>query len=140
MIGKRAARLKVVFCIPDEYLTKMGLWGQFGRLAYIEWFSRPRNKDANHGMYPISRDYRNGVQCAEVVEVDSLFRTCQLVPRFGRRANRAWTSIVARTSFPSGQLYQAVSLHTFRTLSSDQPHERQPSKSARAVVLMCSTN
>src|ERR1700709_1095673 len=45
-------------------------------------------------MYPISRDYRNDVQCAEVVEVDSLLRTCQLVPRFGRRANRAlaWTS------------------------------------------------
>jgi len=70
----------------------MGLSGKVGHLAYVEWFSRPRNKDSNHGMYPISRSYRNSVQCAEVVEVESMFRTCQLVPRFGRRANRGWTS------------------------------------------------
>jgi len=92
MIGKRPARLRVVFQLPDEYLSKIGLSGQVGRLAYIEWFSRPRNKDLNHGMYSVSRSYRNGIQCTEVVEVDSIFRTCQLVPKFGRWANRAWTS------------------------------------------------
>jgi hypothetical protein len=33
-----------------------------------------------------------GVLDASVIEVGSMFRTCQLAPRFGRRANRAWTS------------------------------------------------
>ena len=90
----RVAQLRVAFRIPDEYLTKMGLSaGQIGHLAYIEWFSRPRNKDPNHGMYTVSRSQQNSMtQCAAVVEVGSIFRTCQLVPRFGRRANRAWTS------------------------------------------------
>ncbi|KAG1721614.1 hypothetical protein EDB19DRAFT_1898301 [Suillus lakei] len=90
--GKRVARLKVIFRIPDEYVTKMSLPRQIGHLAYVEWFSQPRNKDSNSGMYPISRSYRNGVLDASVIEVDSMFRTCQLAPRFGRRANRAWTS------------------------------------------------
>ncbi|KAG1760626.1 hypothetical protein EDD22DRAFT_980541 [Suillus occidentalis] len=89
--GKRVARLKVIFRIPDEYVTKMSLTRQLGHLAYVEWFSRPRNKDSNSGMYPISRSYRNGMQDASVIEVDSMLRTCQLAPRFGRRANRAWT-------------------------------------------------
>ncbi|KAG2052891.1 hypothetical protein BDR06DRAFT_982926 [Suillus hirtellus] len=90
--GKRVARLKVIFRIPDEYVTKMSLPRQIGHLAYVEWFSQPRNKDSNSGMYPISRSYRNGVLDASVIEVDSMFRTCQLAPRFGRRVNRAWTS------------------------------------------------
>ncbi|KAG2741610.1 hypothetical protein P692DRAFT_20697615, partial [Suillus brevipes Sb2] len=78
------ARLKVIFRIPDEYVTKMSLPRQIGHLAYVEWFSRPRNKDSNSGMYPLSRSYRNGVLDASVIEVDSMFRTCQ--------ANHAWTS------------------------------------------------
>ncbi|KAG1893739.1 uncharacterized protein F5891DRAFT_962498 [Suillus fuscotomentosus] len=90
--GIDVARLKVIFRIPDEYVTKMSLPRQIGHLAYVEWFSRSRNKDSNSGMYPISRSYRNGVLDASVIEVDSMFRTCQLAPRFGRRANRAWTS------------------------------------------------
>ena len=89
----RVARLRVVFLIPDEYLIKMGLSaGEIGHLAYLGWFSCPRHKDLNHGMYSVSRNHRNSMQCAEVIEVGSIFRTCQLVPRFGRRANRAWTS------------------------------------------------
>ncbi|KAG1884751.1 hypothetical protein F4604DRAFT_1878691 [Suillus subluteus] len=90
--GKRVARLKVVFRIPDEYITKMFLPRQIRHLAYVKWFSRPRNKDSDSGMYPISRSYRNGVQDASVIEVDSIYQTCQLVPRFSRRANCAWTS------------------------------------------------
>ncbi|KAG1883313.1 hypothetical protein F4604DRAFT_1575913, partial [Suillus subluteus] len=90
--GKRVARLKVIFRIPDEHLAKMGITRQIGHLAYVEWFSRPRNKDSNSGMYPISRSYQNGVRDTSIIEVDTMFRTCQLVPRFGRRANRAWSS------------------------------------------------
>ncbi|KAG1743582.1 uncharacterized protein EDB91DRAFT_1080985 [Suillus paluster] len=52
--GKRVARLKVIFHIPDKHLTKMGVTRQIGHLAYVEWFSRPRNKDPNSGMYLIS--------------------------------------------------------------------------------------
>lgn len=92
LIGKRVAWLKVVFRIPDEHITKLSLPRQIGHLAYVEWFSRPRNKDSNSGMYPISRSYQNGVQEASVIEVDCIFWPCQLVPRFGWRANRAWTS------------------------------------------------
>ena len=95
LTGRRlgVAPFRVVFLILNEYLTKMGLQaGQIGHLVYMKWFSRPRNKDPYHGMYTVSPNHRNSMQCAAIIEVGSIFPTSQLVPRFVRRASRARTS------------------------------------------------
>ena len=50
------ARLRAVFRVPEHMET-----ATFGEnieppahLAYVEWFTRPKDKDPNHGMYPIT--------------------------------------------------------------------------------------
>ncbi|KAG1861617.1 hypothetical protein F4604DRAFT_1882423 [Suillus subluteus] len=114
--GKRVAQLKVVFHIPDECITKMFLPRQIGHLAYVEWFLRPQNKDSNSGMYPISQSYQNGVQDASVIEVDSIYQTCQLVPRFSRRANHAWTSSNVINRCEHFLINNFIDHHTFQSI------------------------
>ena len=64
-----------------------------GHLAYVEWFTRPTaaSKDVDSGMYVVSRSQTQGCRHAAIIEVDTILRTCQLVPKFGQRANRVWT-------------------------------------------------
>ncbi|KAH7904793.1 hypothetical protein BJ138DRAFT_991184, partial [Hygrophoropsis aurantiaca] len=61
-------------------------------LAYVEWFTRPRNKDSNHNMYPVQKSFRDGERDSSIIEIDTIFRNCHLIPKFGGRANRGWTS------------------------------------------------
>ncbi|GJE91567.1 hypothetical protein PsYK624_077170 [Phanerochaete sordida] len=100
MKGLRVARLRLIFAIPDDLLkfTFGKNSSPPGALAYVEWFTLPRTKDSDHGMYPISysklengRGRSSGHQYS-IIELSTLVRTCQLFPSFGRKANRAWTS------------------------------------------------
>lgn len=94
MPGKRVGQLRVIFKIPDAYLPS--IFGASvpppGNLAYIEWFLRPRRRDKNHSMFPVSRSYkRNGDRDVSVVQLDRVLRPCQLAPKFGVKADRGWT-------------------------------------------------
>ncbi|EPQ53846.1 hypothetical protein GLOTRDRAFT_24981, partial [Gloeophyllum trabeum ATCC 11539] len=95
MKGKRVAQLRVIFTIPaDDLAVIFGSRREApGPLAYVEWFTRARDKDPNHLMFPISRsrDVR-GNRISSIIELDTLFRNCHLFPKFEPRANRAWTS------------------------------------------------
>ena len=94
--GLRVARLRLIFKIPDDLAAST-----FGggvqppeHLAYVEWFTRPRVKDGDHGMYPIaySKDGNSGERTYAIIELSSVVRVCQLIPCFGAKVNRAWTS------------------------------------------------
>ena len=67
-----------------------------GHLAFVEWFTVPREKSLDHGMYQVSHSYTGvgtqRVREVAVVEVDSIVRICQLIPCFGKKVNRAWSS------------------------------------------------
>jgi len=93
--GKRVGQIRVIFKIPERFISQT--FGTNvkppGALAYIEWFTRPRQKAPAHKMYGVSRSMRSdGSRDASVIEVDTIIRSCQLFPKFRGRVNRAWTS------------------------------------------------
>jgi len=93
--GKRVGQIHVIFKIPERFISQV--FGPHvkppGTLAYIEWFTRPRNEAPAHKMYRVSRSMRSDGSCdASVIEVDTIIRSCQLFPKFSGRVNRAWTS------------------------------------------------
>ena len=111
--------MRVVFKIPDAALPK--LFGPVeppsGHLAYVEWFSRPRNKDKTTALFPVSRSYKqNGQRDASIVEVDKIVRPCHLFPKFDKKVNRAWTpeNVLDRCDklflnpFVDKQMYQSI--------------------------------
>ncbi|KZT24914.1 hypothetical protein NEOLEDRAFT_1156454 [Neolentinus lepideus HHB14362 ss-1] len=96
MKGKRVARLRAIFKIPEESVRET--FGSAvrppGPLAYIEWFTRAWDKDPNNLMFRVSQcKGQNGRKESAIIELDTIFRECHLLPKFEARANRAWTSL-----------------------------------------------
>ena len=92
-VGKRIGQLRVVFKIPDEYLSVFGSGPRPGHLVYIQWFTRLTRKGKDHALYPVSRSFTTrGDRSAAVIELDTVIRPCPLFPRFDEPVNRAWTS------------------------------------------------
>jgi len=93
-LGLRVGQVRVIFRLPRHFecqLVRDGIKSP-GHLAYIEWFSCPGQKDKANRMFPITRSKKGLVREAAIVQIDVLCRPCQLFPRFGARADRAWTS------------------------------------------------
>ncbi|KAI0039517.1 hypothetical protein FA95DRAFT_1585270 [Auriscalpium vulgare] len=93
--GQRIGRLRVIFKLPaflDDELFKSRGVDSPGHLAYVEWFSRPTEKDGDTSMYKITKSKKSNGKglVSAVIEVESIRRGCQLIPRFGARADRAW--------------------------------------------------
>ena len=90
------ARLRAIFKVPKH--MEAATFGENveapGHLAYIEWFTQPKEKDNNNGMYPITYSCTGPSREREyaIVELDSVVRPCQLFPNFGEMADRSWTS------------------------------------------------
>jgi hypothetical protein len=91
------AQVRVIFKIPDHFA--MALFNEGieipGHLAYVEWFSLPRAKEHNSGMYSMTRSFKgpqNGMHDAAVVAVESIRCSCQLIPKFDKPCNRAWSA------------------------------------------------
>lgn len=100
-----------------------------GHLAYVEWFSRPAasRRDANHRMYAVSRSMHKPlgvgrassgvtVREASIIEVDTIRRSCHLFPKFGLRANRAWTSSNVLDRCETFLLNNWTDHHTYQTV------------------------
>lgn len=94
--GLRIARLRVIFKIPEHFHAKTFGSGAAPpeHLAYVEWFTKPRQPDRNHGMYPVSYSTsgRSGDREFGIIDASSIVRSCQLIPKFGKKVNRSWTS------------------------------------------------
>ena len=69
------AQIRLIFNLPPQF-------GKFQHpLAYVEWFTRLGNPDANTGLYSITRSTRRGQRNAEIVSVDRIIRGCHLMAR-----------------------------------------------------------
>ncbi|THV03910.1 hypothetical protein K435DRAFT_909634 [Dendrothele bispora CBS 962.96] len=93
----RVAQVRLVFTVPEksaDYLFEgIPVKDRPRHLAYVEWFSPfGTQPDENCGLYKVSRCNVEGGRLASVVDVRRLVRSIHLFPRFGRIADRDWTS------------------------------------------------
>ncbi|KAJ4475630.1 hypothetical protein J3R30DRAFT_3224255, partial [Lentinula aciculospora] len=96
-VDTRVAQVRLVFTIPEKIsktlFADIPKKDQPHHLAYVEWFtSFPSNPDPNHRLYKVSHCEVEGGHLASVVDIQRLVRSIHLFPRFGRVANRNWTS------------------------------------------------
>jgi hypothetical protein len=76
--GYRVARVRTIFRLPDEF-------NYAHPLAYVEWYSTFCRPAPGVDMYPVSMV--TAKSRASVVRVDSIRRSCHLIPYFGMKAN-----------------------------------------------------
>lgn len=109
------AQIRVIFKIltssPQDPLYNLPL-------AYVEWFSKPQDTpEVSSLMYTTSRmKYSDGTRRGDIIELSTVARPVQLVPKFGRLADRAFNmnnsmEIGERylvNSFRDKESYQAI--------------------------------
>ncbi|KAI0038549.1 hypothetical protein FA95DRAFT_1585466 [Auriscalpium vulgare] len=117
-------RFDTVIIDEDDTAQPTGVQGLDipGHLAYVEWFSRPSRKEPASRMFIINKSQKSsgasgktGMQ-ASVIELETLRRGCQLIPRFGARSDRAWktSNVLDRCSefllnnFSDQHAYQSI--------------------------------
>ncbi|KIJ50326.1 hypothetical protein M422DRAFT_245579 [Sphaerobolus stellatus SS14] len=80
-MGYRAARVRTFFRLPPHF-------NHPHLLAYVEWYSDLRAAPAaGTEMYVVKETTQT-----EIIHVESIHRSCFLIPKFGKRAERAWES------------------------------------------------
>ncbi|KAH9011880.1 hypothetical protein EDB85DRAFT_2076847 [Lactarius pseudohatsudake] len=87
------AQIHVVFQLPRSALSSIFLSSRPAPptdLAYVEWFSPLSTPNETHGMYQISRSYRNNRRLASIVPLVEVCRSIQLFPAFGQVVPRQW--------------------------------------------------
>ena len=80
------AQIQVVFQLPKSALSSIFLSSHPAPpvdLAYVEWFSPLSMPDKCHGMYQISRSYRNNHRLASIMPLAEVCRSVHLFPIFG---------------------------------------------------------
>ncbi|KAI0368210.1 hypothetical protein BV20DRAFT_1054195 [Pilatotrama ljubarskyi] len=91
--GYRVAQVRVLFTLPPplQRLLTGPLRAQ-PHLAYVELFTQFTDPEPHSGLYKVTRCYSNHTRKAIIIPVARIFRSCHLIPAFGPRANRSWTS------------------------------------------------
>ncbi|KAK6980949.1 hypothetical protein R3P38DRAFT_3294138 [Favolaschia claudopus] len=85
--GLSVARVRVIFNIPSHIIS------QSPSCAYVDWFRPLQPLPADGiGMHKLSLSSRNHLQNSSVIPLSQILRSCHLIPRFGRAANKSWTS------------------------------------------------
>ncbi|KAI0070403.1 hypothetical protein K474DRAFT_1741360 [Panus rudis PR-1116 ss-1] len=88
-VGIRAARLRVIFNLPPQFLSP----GYVQKtLAYVEWYTPFTRVDDATGMYYVSRSTRNKQLNASIVNIEDIVGPCHLIPRFSTTIDRTWLS------------------------------------------------
>ncbi|THU97914.1 hypothetical protein K435DRAFT_886886 [Dendrothele bispora CBS 962.96] len=91
-------RIRLVFTIAEPALAIIlpgvphARWPK--HLAYVEWFSSFSHQvDPNHLLHKVSRvEFSDGGGLASVIDVSDIVRSVPLTPKFGKVADRSWTS------------------------------------------------
>ena len=112
------AQLRAVFSIPlraqQDIFTDLEIPQH---LAYVEWFTRfPNTPHSHHGMYRVSRSFKDGIREAAIIPVNDIFRSVMLFPRFGPIAPRDWTSDNVLEECKDFYVNPYVDEHMYRTI------------------------
>jgi len=83
-LGYRLGQVRLIFQASD-----VDVGSPFFKrpLAYIQWFSKLREKDPLTNMFVISRQLDGGDRLGEVVDIGRISQRVELIPRFGERAS-----------------------------------------------------
>ncbi|KAI0746222.1 hypothetical protein C8Q80DRAFT_1105448 [Daedaleopsis nitida] len=118
----QVAQIHCVFRIPAKALPM--LFPNHGHpvsypqhLAYVEWFT-PFTDTAHrdHGLYKVARSLRGGHRLASVIPVESIERSCHLIPDFGPVAPRDWTSSTVLNLCPTFYVNSFADRNTYMLL------------------------
>lgn len=87
-------QVQVIFSLSAK--AKQAVFHNAGlpdHFAYVEWFTPFSNTlKANHGLYKVSRAFRDGEKQASVIPVRNIRCSVHLIPQFGPVAPHEWTS------------------------------------------------
>lgn len=72
--------------------------------------------DPDHKMYTVTSTRQAALKTFEVIELSRVIRNCQLIPKFGDRADRAWTSQNVLDRCEKFFLNNYVDNHTFQII------------------------
>ena len=94
----RAARVRVVFSIPDKILDQLfpllpATQRPPKHLAYVEWFTTfPARPEHDSRLFKIKWARTEGGRLASIVPVALLQRAIHVIPKWGGHVPLAWTS------------------------------------------------
>lgn len=79
--GYQVAQVRMIFR-PNVHDGHM-LHGK--HLAYVQWFTKPEGPQKDNNMYVVQRRLTSeGARTGDVVDISSIARFVQLIPKFGR--------------------------------------------------------
>ncbi|KAJ6533903.1 hypothetical protein DFH09DRAFT_932549 [Mycena vulgaris] len=84
--GLSVARIRLIFRLPEDY----GVYPD--PLAYVDWYKPLKPPVPNIKMHEVSLSSRNHRQNSSIIPVSHIFRSCHLIPVFGRSVDPTWTS------------------------------------------------
>ncbi|THU77482.1 hypothetical protein K435DRAFT_832430 [Dendrothele bispora CBS 962.96] len=117
----RVGQVRMVFMLSETDMRrlfhKVPVQDQPHHLAYVDWFTPFGSKDPNHGLYKISFCNVQGGRLSSVVDIRRLIRSVHLFPKFGRVAERAWTSSTVLESCTTFFVNTDSDRHMYRLFS-----------------------
>src|SRR6201996_6178064 len=117
----QVVQIRVVFQLPKFARSLIFLSSRPAPpadLAYVEWFSPLSVPDENHGMYCVSRSYRNGHRLASIIPLTEVCRSVQLFPMFGPVVPREWQSLTVLEDCQTFYINPFLDRHMYRNLDS----------------------
>ena len=116
----RVVQVRVVFQLPKSALSSIFLSSRPTpptNLAYVEWFSPLSAPHKSHGMYRVSRSYRNGRRLASIIPLAEVCRSVQLFPIFGPVMPQNWQSPTVLDECRSFYINPFLDRHIYRNLN-----------------------
>jgi hypothetical protein len=93
LLGHQVAQVCAVFQISSRVTQEIfhASNAPSMHLAYIQWFSLLLMvPDVNSGMYKITKSFKGGYRCADIVPISSFICSVHLLPQFGPVMPQHW--------------------------------------------------
>jgi hypothetical protein len=93
ILGYRVGDVKVIFHLPPHIQKHRGdATSTSSHLAYVELYTRFTQPERYSKLYKVRKAMESFQRRAVVIPVDLIYRSCHLIPVFGKDVDRTWTS------------------------------------------------
>ena len=117
-LGSKVGRVRVIFTLPTGF-TETNVRAPKEHLVYVEWFRTVRNApDSVSKLFEVrkQREAGNAEIVGEVVYLSAIRQSIQLIPVFGQKANRNWTSETVLDQCEEFYINNFGSLRTYQSV------------------------